>query len=147
VLDGADLLIATADWPPYDLPRWINSACLEADVPYITSGQILPLIRIGPMVIPGRSACLECQERHARGAYPLYDELAEFRTAKPADAATLGASSGVVGSMVAMEAIHLLTGEVTPASVDTALIFDLRTMELTREEVARDPGCTACGSG
>jgi bacteriocin biosynthesis cyclodehydratase domain-containing protein len=141
---GADLLIVTADWPPYDLPRWVNAACLETGVPYLTAGQMLPLIRIGPLVIPGRSACLECQERQARRAHPLYDELVEFRTANPADAATLGASSGIVGSMLSMEAVHLLTGAMPPASVDAALILDVQTMEITREKVERDPDCPAC---
>lgn len=146
LVDGADLLIVTADWPPYDLPRWVNTACLAAGVPYVTAGQVLPLIRIGPMVIPGRSACLECQERSARRDYPLYDELVDFRTASPADAATLGASSGIVGSMLAMEAIHLLTGSVTPASVDAALLLDVKTMGIVSEQVERDPDCPACGN-
>jgi molybdopterin-synthase adenylyltransferase len=145
VLERVDLLIATADWPPYDLPRWINEACLAADTPYITAGQVLPLSRVGPTVIPGRSACLECEERQHRRTHPLYDELAEFRTANPADVATLGAACGVVGAMLAMEAIHLLTGAIQPASLDAALILDLRTMIVTREEVTRDPVCPACG--
>jgi len=145
VLGEVDMLIATADWPPYDLPRWINEACLATGTPYITAGQFLPLSRVGPTVIPGRSACLECEERRHRRAHPLYDELAEFRTANPADAATVGAACGAVGSMLAMEAIHLLTGAIQPASLDAALILDLRTMTITREEVTRDPACPACG--
>jgi bacteriocin biosynthesis cyclodehydratase domain-containing protein len=147
VLDEVDLLIATADWPPYDLPRWINKACLAAGTPYITAGQSLPLSRVGPTVIPGRSACLECEERRHRRTHPLYDELAEFQTANPSDAATVGAACGVVGSMLAMEAIHLLTGAIQPASLDAALVLDLRTMTIVREEVMRDPDCPACGEG
>jgi bacteriocin biosynthesis cyclodehydratase domain-containing protein len=53
----------------------------------------------------------------------------------------------VVGSMLAMEAIHLLTGASQPASVDTALFLDLRTMSLSRERVRRDPACPECGRG
>jgi bacteriocin biosynthesis cyclodehydratase domain-containing protein len=145
VLDGVDLLIAVADWPPYDLPRWVNQACVEARVPHISAGQHLPLNRVGPTVIPGESACLECEERAIRQDYPLYDELAEFRTAHPTEAATIGTASGILGSMLAMEAIHLLSGAVTPASIDAVLLFDLRTMVTTREAVERDPECPVCG--
>ena len=144
VLEGADLLIATADWPPFELPRWVNRACLDAGVPYVSGGQFLPLSRVGPTVIPGRSACLECEERRIRRDYPLYDEMAEFRTRNPADAAAMGAACGVVGSMLAMEAIHLLGGVVEPSTVDAALILDLRTMAIAREETERDPDCPAC---
>lgn len=146
VLEGADLLIATADWPPFELPRWVNRACLRAGVPYLTGGQFLPLSRVGPTVIPGETACLECEERRIRRDFPLYDEMAEFRTANPPTAATVGAACGTVGSMLATEAIHLLSGVVEPASLGAALILDMRTMEISREETQRDPDCPTCGA-
>ena len=145
LLDGVSLVITVADWPPYDLPRWVNGACVAAGVPHISAGQHLPLNRIGPTVVPGVSACLECEERGIRSEYPLYDELAEFRTAHPVDAATIAPASGIVGSMLAMEAIHLLTGLVKPSSQDAVLMFDLRTLVVTREEFTRDPECPVCG--
>lgn len=144
VLDGASLLIAVADWPPYELPRWVNRACVEAGVPHISAGQHLPLNRVGPTVVPGRSACLECEERRARRDYPLYDEVTEFRTANQVDAATIAPASGILGSMLAMEAIHLLTGVSPPSSLNAVLMFDLRTMVVTREEIERDPDCPVC---
>lgn len=143
-VESVDLLVAAADWPPFELPRWINRACLRAGTPYIAAGQFLPLSRIGPTVLPGRTACLECEERQIRREFPLYDELAEFRTANPGDAATIGAAGGLVGSMLAMEAIHLLSGAIEPATVGCALILDIRTMSLSREETTPDPGCPAC---
>lgn len=146
LLDDADLLIATADWPPYDLPRWINQACLDAGVPWIGAGQLPPLVRIGPLVLPHESACLECLERQTRRDFPLYDELAAHRTRHPTTAATVGAASGIVGSMLAMEALHLLIGVETPASVGTAVILDLRTLRVTHERVDRDPDCPLCAS-
>ena len=144
VVADVDLLISTADWPPYELPRWVNAACLEAKVPYISAGQSPPLVRVGPMVLPGDSACLECQETHARGNFPLYDEFAAFRARRPSPEATLGPASGLVGSMLAMEALHLLTGAHEPATVGCALIMDLRTMQVERQEIPRDPTCRAC---
>lgn len=146
LLEGVDLVIATADWPPHVLPRWVNRSCLEARVPYITAGQFPPLVRIGPMVLPGHSACLECLERQTRRDYPLYDELAAHRARNPTAAPTLGAASGIVGSALAMEAIHYLIGVPQPASVDAALILDLRTMQISREGVERDPCCELCST-
>jgi bacteriocin biosynthesis cyclodehydratase domain-containing protein len=146
LLDRADLLIVTADWPPYELARWVNSACFETDVPYISAGQHLPLIRIGPMVVPGKSSCLECLERAARRDFALYDEIAVHRASHPATAATMGASSGMVGALLAMEAIHWLTGAITPATMDRAVILDLRTLRMREEAVIRDPECPGCGS-
>lgn len=145
LIQGSDLLICTADWPPHELPRWVNRASLETGVPYISAGQLPPVIRVGPMVIPGRSACLECQEAAISEEYPLYEELASHRAGQETTASTLGAASGMIGSIISMEAIHLLTGTVDPASIDRALIMDLRTMSMDHEPVARRSDC-ACSA-
>jgi molybdopterin-synthase adenylyltransferase len=144
LLPAADFVVATADWPPVDLPRWVNERCLAHGTPYISGGQFLPLVRIGPLVLPGQGACHECLERQARRDYPLYDELTEARKATAPAAATIGAASGLVGSVIAMEVIHFLTGGSVPPTLSSALILDLRTMELTRERIERDPLCQAC---
>jgi bacteriocin biosynthesis cyclodehydratase domain-containing protein len=142
-LEDADLLIATADWPPYEITRWVNVACLDANVPYLTAGQFPPRVRVGPMVVPGHSACLECIERQTRREHPLYRQVATG-TQPDTTAATLGAASGAAGSLLAMEAMHLLTRSSLPASVGTALILDLHEMRLSFEHVERDPDCPLC---
>lgn len=144
---GADLIVDTADWPPYDIGRWINRAALALGVPWIAAAQFPPFVRVGPLYVPGETACLECQERAGRRAYPLYDELADFRRAQESYAATLGPASGLVGSAIGMEVLHHLTGAAEPASAGAAIILDLRTLETRREPVERDPDCPQCGDG
>jgi bacteriocin biosynthesis cyclodehydratase domain-containing protein len=143
LLDGAELLILSADWPPFELPRWVNRACLKAGVPFLCAAQFPPSVRVGPLVVPGRSACLECAERQTRRDHPLVDELAA-RPPAPSPAATLGAASGVAGSLIAMEALHLISGAFEPATIDTAVVVDLRGLVISREQVERDPGCPSC---
>jgi bacteriocin biosynthesis cyclodehydratase domain-containing protein len=144
--DGADLVIDTADWPPYEIGRWINAACLRLGVPWLAAAQFPPFVRIGPAYLPGVTACLECQERAGRAHYPLYDELADFRRRSVPYAATLGPASGIVGAALGMEALHLLAGVCPPASAGVAVILDLRTLETRREPIERDPECPACAS-
>lgn len=141
LMDGADMLVGTADWPPYELPRWVNQASIETGVPYLGAGQFPPLIRVGPMVIPGSTACHECQESAVRRSFPMYDELSSFRASRPTTASTLGAASGIIGSVMAMEIIHHLTGAVTPATANRSMVMDLRTLEVEFDPVERDEGC------
>ncbi len=145
--DDPDLLIATADWPPYELPRWVNEACARHGVAHVGAGQFPPLVRVGPLVVPGRTPCLACLERATERDFPIYRELSTLRSARTPPAATLGAASALVGSMLAMDAIHLITGGSEPASLGRALTVDLRTMAVEREEVAFDEGCGVCGGG
>ena len=55
---GADAVVLAADWPPYELGRWVNAACVSTGTPFITGGQVPPLLRIGPTYVPGSGAVL-----------------------------------------------------------------------------------------
>jgi len=100
LLNGADVLVQAADWPPYELARWVDAACLGAGVPWIAAGQLPPLLKIGPTYMPGDSACFACHERLLRAASPYYDELVAQRRAATAPAVTLGPASGVIGTLL-----------------------------------------------
>jgi hypothetical protein len=136
VLDGADVLVHAADWPPYEILRWADEACRSAGVPYITAGQVPPVLKIGPTYVPGRSACFACQELATREDYPLFEELAAYRRDHESAATTLGPASGVVGA--------LLSGPGPPATEGRALLVDMRTLETRWEAVERRADCPAC---
>jgi bacteriocin biosynthesis cyclodehydratase domain-containing protein len=146
VVAGASFVVDTADSPPYAISRWLDAACMRAGVPRISAGQFPPRVRIGPTYLPGRTGCLECQERAARRAFPLYDELADLRRAEPTVAATLGPASGLVGSVLGMEIVHHLTGLAAPATLGAGVTIDLRDLSLEWESVERDPACPRCGA-
>jgi len=146
VAAGADFVVCTADWPVHDIGRWVNQACLELGIPHISAGQFPPRVRIGPTFVPGRTACLECQERAIRRDFPLYDELVEHRRHATTVAATLGAPSGLIGSLLAMEVIHWITGISEPATLGRGLVFDLRDFSSEWESIEPDLDCPlACG--
>ncbi|HEX6582055.1 MAG TPA: ThiF family adenylyltransferase [Thermoleophilaceae bacterium] len=146
VAAGADFVVCTADWPVHDISRWVNRACLELGVPHTSAGQFPPRVRIGPTFVPGRTACHECQERAIRREFPLYDELVAHRKRAAPVAATLGAPSGLIGSLLAMEVIHWITGISEPATLGRGLVFDLRDFSNHWESIEPDPDCElACG--
>jgi bacteriocin biosynthesis cyclodehydratase domain-containing protein len=144
-IHGADIVIDAADWPAHDIERWCNAACFEAGIPYITMSHFPPIARVGPLYVPGKTGCYCCQEIGYRREYPLFDVAVEQRRAKASPAATLGPACGLIGGQVAMEAVHFLTGLSEPATQGVAHIYDLRTMEIKREEVVPEPECPVCG--
>lgn len=146
VLAGADVVVLAADWPPYELARWVNRACVAARIPFVFGGQLPPLLKVGPAYVPGRGPCFACHERALAAEFPLYPELAEHRRRHPAAATTLGPASGVVGTLLALEAMHLLTGDEPVATEGRAMLLDMRTLEQRWEDVPRDPHCPVCGN-
>ena len=142
---GADVVVDAADWPAHDIERWCNAACFEAGIPYITMSHFPPIARVGPLYVPGQTGCYVCQEAAYRREYPLFDIAIEQRRAQASPAATLGPACGLIGGQVGMEVMHLLTGLAEPSTLGVAQIYDLRTMEVKREEVVPEPGCPVCG--
>jgi bacteriocin biosynthesis cyclodehydratase domain-containing protein len=143
---GSDALVLVADWPPYELARWVNEVCVARGVAFLTAGQQPPLLKVGPTYVPGRGACFACHEHQLRSDFPLYEELAEQRRRDPPAATTLGPASGVIGALLALEVLHLLTGADHVATHDRALLIDMRTLQTRWEGVERDPGCPACAA-
>jgi len=143
VVDGADVVVHVADSPPYVLGRWLNLVCIDARVPFITAGQNPPIVKIGPIYAPGETACFTCHESALRRENPLYDDYVRHAQSTPVRGATLGPASGIVGSMLAMELLHLLIGR-EPTTWGAAVLIDLRTFEARREPIPRDPNCEAC---
>ena len=58
----------------------------------------------------------------------------------------LGALAGVIGSMMALEAIKLITGAGEALS-GRLLIYDALAAETRTVRIGADPDCPACGGG
>lgn len=145
ILPEADVLVQTADWPPYRLVRWVDEACRSAGVPYVIGGQRPPVVKVGPVFVPGTTACFTCQETAIAERFPLYRELAASRDEQPLRATTLGPASGIAGTLIASEVRRLLLGRPL-ATAGRAMLIDLRTLAVRWEAVERDPHCAACAA-
>ena len=125
VLDGTD------NFPAKFL---INDACVMADKPFTHAG----IIRFeGQLmtVVPHESPCYRCVFKNPppKGAVPTCRE-----------AGVVGAMTGVIGSLQALEAIKYLTG-AGELLTGKLLIFDALTMSFhTAKLPKRGGGCAVC---
>jgi molybdopterin/thiamine biosynthesis adenylyltransferase len=112
-----DLVVSAID-EPGDVDLWVNSACVAAGVPFVRGG-LAYTQGLYWSVDPGRSPCRECLERHrARLAGGVDRDAATWpsvlRASRPNRA--IGPVAGILGGLVAMEALRYLTGVVAPVS-------------------------------
>jgi bacteriocin biosynthesis cyclodehydratase domain-containing protein len=141
---GNDLVLDLADMPVGDLQRWVDRACFAAGVPYLAAGQFPPLVRVGPLYVPGTTGCHACEEAAWRADYPLYDAVDRWRRDRPSDAATYGPACGLIGSMLANDVVNHLAGVAEPLTLGRALMIDINTLERREEIVPRRPDCERC---
>jgi bacteriocin biosynthesis cyclodehydratase domain-containing protein len=141
---GADFVVAAVDWPADRISGWVNAACWAAGIPYVGMSQHPPLVRVGPTYLPGATGCLTCQEAAYRRRFPLFD-AARAAISEDSPAATYAPACGLIGSLVANEAIAHITGLAPVACLGRSTVIDLTTLTVTHEEVPRDPDCATCG--
>jgi len=103
----------------------LNSACVSKKIPFIDGG-IQGFEGYVLTVLPGVTPCYNC----------IFPQIHESETA-----GVLGATAGVIGSMMAMEAIKLIVG--IPITEHFHYV-DLLSWRITPIMKERDVGCGVC---
>jgi molybdopterin-synthase adenylyltransferase len=122
--------IALSARPNFEERRLLNRACIEKGIPMIEAamngmeGYIFN-------VIPKVASCVHC-------VYPEDDPSWE-ELGFP----VLGAVSGMLGCMMAIESIKLLTGYGKPLFSEM-LVFNALDMEFRKVKIPRDEQCEVC---
>ncbi|OZG48787.1 ThiF family adenylyltransferase [Bombiscardovia coagulans] len=52
LLEGADIAVLAADEPANKIEHWMDDACMELGVPYLSVSNSAPVIRVGPLYVP-----------------------------------------------------------------------------------------------
>lgn len=133
--DNADGLVAQADVvvdaAPLFTERYaLNAAAVRAGKPMVECAMFAMEAHI-TTILPGRTPCLRCLTPEPPPAWKRQFPV-------------LGAVSGTVGCLGAIEVVKLLTGIGEPLA-GTLLAMDLGSMQFRRLKVARREDCPVCG--
>lgn len=122
VVDGLDNL----------LTRYlVNHACVKMQVPYIF-GAATGLEGNLSVFSPPETGCLECI---------MPKELVNIQ--KKSEFGIIGATSGVIGTLQALETIKLLAG-IGKLLKNELMVYDFRDMNLTVVKIAKNSKCNVC---
>jgi adenylyltransferase/sulfurtransferase len=132
LIRGHDLVIDGSDNFP---TRYIvNDACVLLGVPHV-HGSVLRFEGQASLFAPGKGPCYRCLYPAPPGPGMAPD---------CAEAGVLGVLPGMVGAILAAEAIKWILQAGTSLS-GRLLRIDALTMHFGEVAVARDPACPACG--
>ena len=125
VLDGSD---------NFSTRYVVNDACVLSGKPLVYGGVVHVRGQV-MTILPRRSACFRCvfPEPPAPGDIPSCQE-----------AGVLGSTAGVLGSLMAHEALKVLLGLGDPL-VNRLLVFDGHASRVREVPVRRHPSCAVCG--
>ncbi len=124
--------IALSARPNFEERRTLNKACIEKGIPMVEAamnGMEGYLFNVIPRVAP----CVDC-------VYPEDDpSWREFGFP------VLGAVSGMLGCLMAIEAVKLLTGYGRPL-LSEMLVFNTMDMDFRKVKIPKDDQCRICAS-
>jgi molybdopterin/thiamine biosynthesis adenylyltransferase len=128
LVEGVDLIVDGA--PLFSERLLLNREAVRQRKPLVECA-LYDLDAQLTTIVPGRTPCLAC-------LYP--EETPAWKRELP----VLGAVSGTIGSLGALEAIKVLAGLGEPL-LGRLLLCDLRTMTIRQTRIHRRPDCTVCG--
>lgn len=134
--DNSDAFVRDVDVAVSARPNFVercvlNNACVQRRVPVI-DGAMFDMDAYLFSINPGHTPCFYCLFKNGDSRW---QEL-EFPV--------LGALSGALGCMVAVEAIKVITGYGKPL-FSRMLLYNLANMDFSIVSVHRDPECPVCG--
>lgn len=97
---------------------------------------------VGPLVLPGRTACLGCVDRHRAGRDPHWPALAAQLAGRPGRAAP-GSAQATAGLAVAQVLAVLESAwlEIPPPTLGTAVELDVAAATVVRRRWPPHPDC------
>lgn len=129
-----DILLVSADQPA-DITEWVNEAAQNLGIPYLRAGYMETQGLVGPLVVPGKSPCFNCNV--------LNDEEPGHKWRmlnKEYQAPSYGPLNMLVASVAVNDVLRHLLG-LTPASRETLLIIDSQTYQVRRKVISRNDNC------
>jgi bacteriocin biosynthesis cyclodehydratase domain-containing protein len=147
---GIGCLVATSDFGGQHLLRRWNRHCVQEGI------QFLPVVLqdligyVGPLVVPGESACLECLRARENSHMddPDSQRAAEYVAYEGQVVNAFHPSmASILGDIASMELLKLYGQLMRSRIVGRLLEVNLVVPELTERRVLKLPRCTVCGTG
>ena len=140
------LILPGGLFPPPDVQFWLH----EKLIPHYPTGVIDGHLTFGPLIIPGRTACLSCIDQAYLERDALWRSTRAQATARPVSLTTAehGLLAEITTQIIREHIIPWRDAGSAPAALPPLLtqrqFFDPAGFAIQPEEVRREPECVLC---
>lgn len=121
-----------------------NEFCLSTNRVFIYARMLRDRAEVGPLVVPGQSACLECFISRRNAAASSKHELIDNIQLKQGINGYLQIHQSTVAHILAIEILKLFLSNTTPLTFNGVITVDYLSMLTTVHQVLRVPNCHKC---
>jgi molybdopterin/thiamine biosynthesis adenylyltransferase len=142
IIEGSDCAVLAADSPRGRIFSWMNQAAYKCNVTTLFSlGVSAQNLRIGPMVVPGETACFDCSMPDIG---ITYDDPLSRSINKRHQHGVIAPYVMTAAGLMALELLKHLTNFAPCAVYNQRLDMDLLTYQTTMVPINRRPNCPFC---
>lgn len=136
-----DIVILSADKPLISIREWANYCAIKNNIPYIAvSGSW-----VGPICLPRKTACFECEKDHYRNKHEKYDGFIKMlKKAQQIPRASFSFRPIISGTLIALEVAKFLSKVMEVDVLNKKYKLDIN-MRLLVESIKRNKKCKVCG--
>lgn len=147
----AHFVIVPNDGPGPAVNRLVNDVCLAKKVPWMPVVLFGNDVSIGPIVVPGQTACFMCYELRMKGNLVFADEYLAFeehllKGGPRLSQGALNVYASVVAGLAAVEAVKFLTRFTYPLAFGRLIRFNFVNYQYLVHPVLRLPRCPRCNA-
>jgi bacteriocin biosynthesis cyclodehydratase domain-containing protein len=140
---GPELTVVCADAPARSHFAAANEAALRTGRPWLRVAVHNDLAWLGPLVIPGETACIACMEMREAANARSEGSQPDFPLGSLGSSAPM---EDLLAVQAAAEAARFLGRFAAPATVGGTFELSAKSPATQRHPILRDPECLACGS-
>lgn len=145
MLDATRIVVVCSDGGSVSMLREWNAICVRSGL------RVLPVLLqgmvgfVGPLVVPGATACLECKVRRESGGAPLASgpDVLEAEASRASLAAFHPSMAAILAHCATMELVKYL-GDLPVATAGVVYDINLLRPEMVSRRVLKIPGCPVC---
>jgi molybdopterin/thiamine biosynthesis adenylyltransferase len=144
VTANTDFLLLCADAPRFLLNRWVNQACVSAQLPYVNAFNGI----VGPIYVPDQSPCFECFEASIRDQVgELHDQMVDaLQQRRPRPYPSSADGCVLIATLQTRECLAYISRAWQPRTLGRLQRIDARGLA-NSEELPRRADCCVCGPG
>jgi molybdopterin-synthase adenylyltransferase len=150
-LDGCDFVVNCLDQGQLSLAYKLNRVCLELGTSSIFGAATGLEVRVGPLVVPGETACFMCYQMRLTACAQRPEEALRFQSyldrRKRDDSArheNLACGPNICGQLLSLDTVKHLSGILEPSLRGRLFVLNLAQLTASTHHVLRKPWCPAC---
>jgi len=140
---ACDLIVHCQDYEDMPALRAVNKQAVEANIPYLPVRLQRHVVSLGPMIIPGATACIECVYHRGQMNLDVKREDHPLRQ----QGATSEFTARFAAMLAGAEASRFLFGAIYDLHIATLKRYSVLTGKQAQSVALKLPRCPVCGLG